>query len=96
MQKYRTEGGKSALRAHPSSILRTAALFSDQDADSDGDEVASCRLVRAVKAASRHTTDAHFVLVADGFELDPVTREIMVRFSLHCRFACFLFLQPRP
>lgn len=56
-----------------------SALFSGQDVQSDGDERASCRLARAVLAASRHTTDAHFVVVADGFELDAVTREIVVR-----------------
>lgn len=54
-------------------------LFSEQDVRFDGDGRPSCRLTRAVLAASRHTTDAHLVLVADGFELDAVTREIMVR-----------------
>ncbi|CAM9226878.1 unnamed protein product, partial [Pylaiella littoralis] len=38
-------------------------------------ESASCRLTRAVLAASRHTTEANFVLVADGFKLDSITRE---------------------
>lgn len=27
---------------------------------------------------SRHTTDAHFVLVADGFELEAATKNAMV------------------
>ncbi|CAM9672059.1 unnamed protein product [Ectocarpus sp. 6 AP-2014] len=39
-----------------------------QDARSD-------RLAKAVLAASRHTTNADLVLVADGFELDMATRE---------------------
>ena len=63
--------------------------FFDQDAESDG---GSCRLVRAVKAASRHTTDAHFVLVADGFALDATTRESMVRLLPHSRLKMLLVL----
>ncbi|CAB1101889.1 unnamed protein product [Ectocarpus sp. CCAP 1310/34] len=39
-----------------------------EDARSDG-------LTKAVLAASRHTSNADFVLVADGFELDMATRE---------------------
>ena len=54
-------------------------LFSDQDVRPDGNEGTLSRLARAVIAASRHTTDAHFVLVADGFELDAITRQILVR-----------------
>ncbi|CAN0101421.1 unnamed protein product, partial [Ectocarpus sp. 12 AP-2014] len=38
----------------------------------------SDRLAKAVLAASRHTTDADFVLVADGFELDMATRGMVV------------------
>lgn len=64
---------------------RLSALFSEQDLQSDGSERASSRFARAVLAASRHTTDAHLVLVADGFELDAVTREIVVRFHRDMR-----------
>eukprot|EP00752_Nemacystus_decipiens_P004605 g4204.t1 len=48
-----------------------------EDTHHHGDEQASCRLVRAVLAASKHTAFAHFVLVADGFALDASTREAM-------------------
>ena len=93
---FRQPSTNTRDRAYPSSILRTTALVPDQDAQSDGNEITSCRLVRAVKAVSRHTTDAHFVLVADGFELDALTKEIMVRFPLRDRLVCLLlfFLAP--
>ncbi|CAM9498628.1 unnamed protein product [Ectocarpus fasciculatus] len=39
------------------------------------EDARSDRLAKAVLAASRHTTNADFVLVADGFELDMATRE---------------------
>ncbi|CAM9968750.1 unnamed protein product, partial [Pylaiella littoralis] len=57
-----------------------ALLAFADDAYSDGDTTASCRLTRAVVAASRHVMDAHFILVADGFELDAAMRENVVRF----------------
>ena len=37
------------------------------------------RLTEAVLAVSRHTTDAHLVVVADGFELEAGTKKIVVR-----------------
>eukprot|EP00752_Nemacystus_decipiens_P004611 g4210.t1 len=45
-----------------------------EDAQPDGEDCTSCRLTRAVLAASKHTTGAHFVLVANGFTLDAMTR----------------------
>lgn len=74
------ETGSISLRCVDlGSNLHKPALCSEQDVQSAGNGRASCRLARAVLAASTHTTDAHFVLVADGFELDAVTREIVVR-----------------
>ncbi|CAM9753558.1 unnamed protein product [Scytosiphon promiscuus] len=47
-------------------------------AEVDGDDNdGSSRLVRAVEAASTHTSEADFILVADGFELDAMTREVV-------------------
>ena len=45
---------------------------------SDEAEGVPPRLMEAVLAVSRHTTDAHFVLVADGFELEAATKNVMV------------------
>lgn len=53
--------------------------FSLQDVHrSDEAEGVPLRLTEAVLAVSRHTTDAHFVLVADGFELEAATKNLMV------------------
>ena len=58
-------------------------MFSEQDALYVGNEEAPpSRLTRAVLAASMHTTEADFLLVANGFELDAMTREAAVRLDL--------------
>lgn len=59
-------------------LLRAHAIVScpspaRKDAGSQAD-----RLQRAISAASRHTSDAHFVLVAMGFEVDATARQAAV------------------
>lgn len=61
-------------------------MLSEQDALCVGNDGARpSRLTRAVFAASTHTSEAHFLLVADGFELDATIREAAVRLDLRRR-----------
>ncbi|CAM9423268.1 unnamed protein product, partial [Ectocarpus sp. 12 AP-2014] len=66
------EGGRTLRGKH------VVLLASAEDINDDGNgHQASCKLTRAVLAAARHTTNAHFVLVANGFELEPAMRETL-------------------
>lgn len=49
-----------------------------------------CRALHAVKAATRHTSEAHMVIVANGFKLDSTLKTEMV--SGLTMIACILFL----
>ncbi|CAM9672191.1 unnamed protein product, partial [Ectocarpus sp. 6 AP-2014] len=66
------EGGRTLRGKH------VVLLASVEDISFDGDgHQASCKLTKAVLAAVRHTTNAHFVLVANGFELEPTMKETL-------------------
>ncbi|CAM9157458.1 unnamed protein product [Hapterophycus canaliculatus] len=65
----------AAGRTLKSKVVVLLALA--EDGCSEGNGRASCRLTRAVSAASKHTSDAHFILVANGFEVEPMFRADM-------------------
>ncbi|CAM9351211.1 unnamed protein product [Ectocarpus sp. 13 AM-2016] len=52
--------------------------FAEDALDVGNEGAHPSRLTRAVLAASMHTTEAHFLLVADGFEVDAMTREATI------------------
>ncbi|CBJ29237.1 conserved unknown protein [Ectocarpus siliculosus] len=52
--------------------------FAEDALDVGNEGAHPSRLTRAVLAASTHTAEAHFLLVADGFELDAMTREATI------------------
>lgn len=59
---------------------RTSCLTAARkDAYSQVDQRGTSRLQTAILAASRHASDAHFILVAMGFELNTTAREAAVR-----------------
>lgn len=56
----------------------------EQDARSDGNGRFSSTLIEAVSAASKHTSDAHFVLVSNGFGLGLLERAHIVSYDKGC------------